>query len=991
MPATARSPPDGRPISVETIRPLRTQLLDQTFEALVFDWDGTAVPDRQADAGPLRARLEALSAAGASVFIVSGTHLGNVDGQLQARPPGPGLLHLCLNRGSEVFSVGEGGPTLIERRVASPEEDRALDKAADDTVELLARRGLHAQVVAGRLNRRKVDLIPEPAWTNPPKARIGDLVEAVTSRLRAAKIDGLAEVAEIAAAAARRAGLPEARITTDVKHVEIGLTDKADSANWAAAWLAEQGVTGQLILIVGDELGSLGGVAGSDSLMMVDGVARAPVVSVGVEPEGVPAAVVHVGGGPAQLLSLLDGQLDRRRAGRVPSIDRDPAWVLALPERRLGIRAAEALGTLANGRVGTRGSREEEVTGGLPSLTASGIYCRDGLLPGPTWTSLQLDGTEVHLGDDERLVDLRTGVLARVGNGNDELRSLRFVSVADRAALALRAEATPSRLHSGLPLSMPTAAPGFEQATHGEVAIARTGTPGNGGIVVAVRDREEVAGKRRTVQRLAAWVASATGEPDAAEAVEALERFEVTGFDRLLAGHRRAWARRWADAEVSIDGDPELQLAARFAMFHLLSAAAEGGEVAVGARGLSGDAYRGHVFWDADVYVLPVLAAVAPAAARAMLEYRIRRLPAAREAATKLGRRGARFPWESARDGQDVTPRRIAGRDGEPVKIWTGETEEHIVADVAWAANHYAEWTGDRGFLDGPGGDLVVDTARYWASRVRIDDRGRGHIEGVMGPDEYHEPVDDNAFTNVMARWNLRAGADVVGQSGDRSTAADWSRLATQLVDGWDPRRAIYEQFAGYFDLEPLMAAEVAPPPVAADLVLGPERVARSQLVKQADVLMLHHLIPDEVVPGSLARCLDFYEPRTVHGSSLSPAIHASLLARAGEPDQALALLRLAARIDLDDLSGTTSGGLHLAAMGGLWQALAWGFLGLRARGGVLWIDPRLPAAWNALALRFRVFGNPVTVRAEPGGVTVACAVPMRVRIADRAPVRCEP
>jgi trehalose/maltose hydrolase-like predicted phosphorylase len=174
-------------------------------------------------------------------------------------------------------------------------------------------------------------------------------------------------------------------------------------------------------------------------------------------------------------------------------------------------------------------------------------------------------------------------------------------------------------------------------------------------------------------------------------------------------------------------------------------------------------------------------------------------------------------------------------------------------------------------------------------------------------------------------------------------------------------------------------------------LMLGPERVARSQLVKQADVLMLHHLIPDEVVPGSLARCLDFYEPRTVHGSSLSPAIHASLLARAGEPDQALALLRLAARIDLDDLSGTTSGGLHLAAMGGLWQALAWGFLGLRARGGVLWIDPRLPAAWNALALRFRVFGNPVTVRAEPGGVTVACAVPMRVRIADRAPVRCEP
>ena len=978
-------------MSLQTVRPLPAQLLDQTFEAFVFDWDGTAVPDRQADASPLRARLEALSVAGASVFIVSGTHLGNVDGQLQARPLGPGLLYLCLNRGSEVFSVSEGGPTLVERRLASAEEDQALDRAANDTVEQLARRGLRAEVVAGRLNRRKVDLIPESAWADPPKSRIGELVEAVTVRLIAAKIDGLTEAAAISANAARHAGLKQPKITTDVKHVEIGLTDKADSAHWAADRLAEEGITGQLILVVGDELGPLGGLAGSDSLMMVEGLTRAPVVSVGVEPEGVPAGVMHVGGGPEQFLSLLDVQLERRKARRVPSIDLDPAWVLALPERRLGIRAAEALGTLANGQVGTRGFREEEVTGSRPSLTASGVYCTDGLLPGPPWTSLQLDGSEVHLEDDGRLVDLRTGVLARIGNGDEGLRSVRFVSVADPTLLALRAEANTSQLRSGMPLSMPTGAPGFEQETQGEVVIARTGTPGDGEIVVAARDRVEVAGNRRTVQRLATCLVSATGELDSAKAVEALARFEMTGFDHLLAGHRRAWARRWANAEVTIEGDPELQLAARFAMFHLLSAGVEVGDVAVGARGLSGDAYRGHVLWDADVYVLPVLAAVAPAAARAMLEYRIRRLPAAREAATKLGRRGARFPWESARDGQDVTPRFAAGRDGEPIKIWTGQTEEHIVADVAWAAHHYVEWTGDHGFLEGPGSDLVVDTARYWASRVRIDSQGRGHIEGVMGPDEYHEPVDDNAFTNVMARWNLRAGADLVERSGDRSTAADWSRLATQLVDRWDPGRAIYEQFAGYFDLEPMMATEVAQPPVPADVVLGPDRIARSQLVKQADVLMLHHLVPDEVVPGSLGPCLDYYEPRTVHGSSLSPAIYASLLARAGAPERALSLLRLAARIDLDDLTGTTSGGLHLAAMGGLWQALAWGFLGLRARNGLLSIDPRLPSTWDALALRFRVFGSPVTVRAERGAVTVACAVPMRVRIADGSPVRCEP
>jgi trehalose/maltose hydrolase-like predicted phosphorylase len=178
---------------------------------------------------------------------------------------------------------------------------------------------------------------------------------------------------------------------------------------------------------------------------------------------------------------------------------------------------------------------------------------------------------------------------------------------------------------------------------------------------------------------------------------------------------------------------------------------------------------------------------------------------------------------------------------------------------------------------------------------------------------------------------------------------------------------------------------------VAADVVLGPERVAGSQLVKQADALMLYHLVPDEVVPGSLAAGLDFYGPRTVHGSSLSPAIHASLLARSGAPDRAVELLRLAARLDLDDLTGTTAGGLHLATMGGVWQALASGFLGMRAQSGALLVDPHLPATWDALTLRFRIFGISASVRAEHGRVTVTCSAPITVRIADQAPVPCDP
>jgi trehalose/maltose hydrolase-like predicted phosphorylase len=353
---------------------------------------------------------------------------------------------------------------------------------------------------------------------------------------------------------------------------------------------------------------------------------------------------------------------------------------------------------------------------------------------------------------------------------------------------------------------------------------------------------------------------------------------------------------------------------------------------------------------------------------------------------------GARFPWESAGDGSDVTPRFVTGPHGKDIPIATGALEEHIVADVAWAAGHYAAWTGDTAFLAGAGGDLLVETARYWASRIRCDQAGRGHIDHLMGPDEYHEIVDDNAFTNVMARWNLRRGAEILAHADDDTEEAEvWRALADELVDGWNPDRGVYEQFAGYFDLEPLLMAQVGSPPLAADVLLGAERVAGSQLIKQADVLMLYQLIPEEVLPGSLEPCLAFYEPRTSHGSSLSPAISASLLARAGQPERALERFRLAARLDLDDLTGTTSGGLHLATMGGVWQALAFGFLGLRSDGGVLAIDPCLPEAWSALGLRFRFLGQRVRVLAEHDRVTVACDAALLVRVGDQAAVTCGP
>jgi trehalose/maltose hydrolase-like predicted phosphorylase len=269
---------------------------------------------------------------------------------------------------------------------------------------------------------------------------------------------------------------------------------------------------------------------------------------------------------------------------------------------------------------------------------------------------------------------------------------------------------------------------------------------------------------------------------------------------------------------------------------------------------------------------------------------------------------------------------------------------------------------------------------------VERDPSGEGHVRHVMGPDEYHEDVDDNAFTNVMARWHLRLAAQLVDGDGIGGTAAEarlWREVAESLVGGYDPALGRHEQFAGFSDLAPLDLGDLMEIPGSADRVLGREAIAASQVLKQADVLMLHYLVPYEVPRASLEADLDYYGPRTSHGSSLSPAVHATLLARAGRPDEALPLLHWAAMLDMHALNGTTRGGLHVATMGGLWRALAQGFAGLGVRGDALTVDPRLPATWDGLSLRLTFRGTRVLVRAGHGSVEVTTDGPLSLALPD--------
>ena len=631
-------------------------------------------------------------------------------------------------------------------------------------------------------------------------------------------------------------------------------------------------------------------------------------------------------------------------------------------------RAHEVILSMSDGTMSTSGAPSAAHPDAAPHVYAAGFYRGTGrdseLAECPLWTLLPFRLTQDM--DLDRTLDLRDGVLHhRIETPDGMVEVDAFASLARPGTMVMRASGPHGHIAGGPVLHGPTRGTSDGREW--------TSAPGSDSEIHA-------AGVERTTpDGLERFVSYAQTCRD--DALTSVGTAEEMGFDALLAEQRAAWASRWRDADIVIGGDPELQRAVRFATFHLIGQVADVGESALGARGMTGPGYKGHVFWDAEVFALPFYAATHPQAARTMLEYRIRRLPAALESARRRGRSGARFPWESAADGYDVTP--SSGRDhaGRIVPIRTAENEEHIVADVAWAADTYARWTGDDGFARGPGRRLLIETARYWAARVRRHD-SRAHIFGVIGPDEYHEPVDDNAYTNVMARWNLRRAAECAGDEVDPTERRNWLALADELIDGYDPATRIYEQFSGFNDLEHIDLTEAGiSRPVAADLVLGRDRTKHAQVIKQADVLMLHHLVPDEVAAGSLIPNLDHYEPRTAHGSSLSPGIHAALFARAGRPDDGLDLLRLAAHTDLDDVTRATAAGLHIATMGSVWQAIVLGYAGLRPQGEVLHIDPSLPSSWDQLEINVRFMGSHVRVEIDRGDVRVSSDPQIRTEV----------
>ncbi|HYE37100.1 glycoside hydrolase family 65 protein [Methylocaldum sp.] len=711
----------------------------------------------------------------------------------------------------------------------------------------------------------------------------------------------------------------------------------------------------------------------------------------------------------------------------------------------------ESLFAVSNGYVGSRASLAEGSLLSNPATFIAGVFdtnasAHDDPIPelaaAPDWMQLSLlvNGREFRLDQGSyvrhrRMMDLRQGILwrefhYRAGDGGlIRVRACRFASLADRHVLfqsvRLTAEDHYVNIHLRAVTEPVVERPGrvrltaescrcreiatnrgyqlglCTRTTGIKVAIAAAGRLRiDGGEVIAPQtestpDRhveswelDIEAGKTYRFDRLVVIYTSRDVDRPGVMAAEHLQRLLNSDPEEVIATHARAWEKRWRESDVEIDGDGALQKALRFACYHLIGAAnPEDERVSIGARALTGEAYKGHVFWDTEIFMLPFYIFTDPPSARALLMYRHHTLPAAREKARHLGYRGALYAWESADTGEETTPGYAVTPDGEIKPILNGVLEHHISADVAYAVWQYWQATADETFLLQAGAEILFETARFWASCGRVEADGHYHIREVIGPDEYHEGVDDNAFTNVMAQWNLERAAEtarlLAEQWPDRwselsrrhDVAEDepstWRDLAGRMYTGFDSRTGLFEQFQGYFGLEDIDLAQYAPHTLPIDVLLGRERTQLSKVVKQADVVMLIYLLWDRFPPEVRKANFRYYEPRTTHGSSLSPSIHAAVAARLGDVKNAMRYFRQASEIDLTNNMGNAAGGVHAAALGGLWQAVIFGFAGLSLLPDGLGFTPHCPTEWRALRFTVAWRGIRLHVEIRPEAVEI--------------------
>jgi len=692
----------------------------------------------------------------------------------------------------------------------------------------------------------------------------------------------------------------------------------------------------------------------------------------------------------------------------------------------------EAIFAAGNGYLGLRGVLEEDPDGSHPGTYIAGLYGSVGTLvpeivnlPNPLDFKLTAQGERLSVAamdydEHRRILDMRRDFLYRKTNYRNARRnrfdysSLRFLSSCRPGSGVMRVEfismdtdvtlAMQSTINTST-FNLPQVTEGkkrhYEVVESGEqggiyyvvletvgkrikVAIAITQTVRiNGRPPVVIGRNFELRAKRnqKIVFDKYFSIVSELKRPSGGvkkTVISEVKHCRSAGINKLFTAHKETWEAKWENSDVVLKGDDELQKAIRFNIYHLLVSGVEtDGISSIGARTLSGEGYRGHIFWDTEIFILPFFIYQYPEIAKSILLYRYRRLEQAKENAKKERLRGAKFPWESADTGIEVTPSWHRDLDGKIIPIVTSAQEIHITADVVYAVWHYFRATNDWDFLLSYGLELITGAARYYASVVKQDKKGREyHIRNVMGPDEFHGNVNNNLYTNGMSRRVLRRAVKAWGMaqrkrpkeastlmkkySVSREEMAKWAKLA-RAIKFTIPLSGVAEQFDGYRKLKYIPLTRFVPgrePLPAIPDGLKVSEFLKTQLIKQPDVLMYLVLCGNRMTLRVWKTNYEFYSRRTMHRSSLSMPTHALIALKLRRFDEALRYLRASALCDLMDWNGNAGSGIHSASCGAVWQAVVIGAGGIKFTGETLLLRPNLPPPWKSLSFNLRWKGS---------------------------------
>lgn len=691
-----------------------------------------------------------------------------------------------------------------------------------------------------------------------------------------------------------------------------------------------------------------------------------------------------------------------------------------------------SLMTTGNGYMGIRATHEEEYTWQARGMYLAGLYHRAGRgetnelvnLPDVVGVQLEVNGDPFTLlsGDIlswQRELDFSCGELLREviwrapSGARVKIASRRFASMAQLPLLAM--EFTVTALDEDITLALSTGIDGTQtnsgrqhldelslrvfgqqvlqgvwgtQSGEAEVTITSHIALNKPAVsCFAAKNRRLMQnstlsltmGDSVTLSKLS-WIAqrqqdAATQESFSSRCLHELQACVTQDYDALRAVSRAIWLQEWRMRRVVVESeDPRDQQALDFAHYHLAAMTPTHDErISIAAKALTGEGYKGHVFWDTEVFLLPYHLMTHPETARHLLRYRYLNLPGAREKAKRNGWQGALFPWESASTGEEETPEfaAINIRTGLRQKVASALAEHHLVADIAWAVVNYWHATHDEAFMHEEGAALLRETAEFWISRA-VEINGKLEIHDVIGPDEYTEHVNNNAFTSYMAAFNVEQALRLGGDLSPTFTAKAEDFLQRLWLPQPDERGVLPQDdtFSGKPTLDlSRYKAKAGKQTILLDYSRA--EVNEMQILKQADVVMLTYMLPERFTAEQCLANLAYYEPRTIHDSSLSKAIHGIVAARCGKADEAYGFWRDGTLIDLGDEPHSSDDGIHAAATGAIWLGAVQGFAGLSICNGELHFSPVMPEQWQRLRVPLCWQGTRIQLEITAEAVTL--------------------